>query len=212
MAVHRCQTQEVYPAASSPLVPLASSLRAIRFVANFVETTSARQRCHVWHVFVTEELVSSLSWANESFCRDALKKVRRTRKLTRHERFSMQLFPHSFGDLNHLVSLFLLICFRSHLVCMRDKLRDIFLVQRIEYVPEVISVRYTTDWQCVRKVFHELFVFLHYRPKLLDRKLVVERHVYKLNVLQLIQFFAFCEYCLKKVFVVHGLFRNVVLD
>ena len=95
---------------------------------------------------------------------------------------------------------------------MRDKLRDIFLVQRIEYVPEVISVRYTTDWQCVRKVLHELFVFLHYRPKLLDRKLVVERHVYKLNILQLIQFFASCEYCLKKVFVVHGLFRNVVLD
>ena len=46
-AVHRRQTQQVYSAASSALVPLASSLRAIRLVANFVEIPSAINRCCV---------------------------------------------------------------------------------------------------------------------------------------------------------------------
>ena len=123
----------------------------------------------------------------------------------------MQLVPHGFGDLNHLRSLLLRVCIVPHLVRMRDKLRDILLVQRVHDVPEVVSVRYATDRQFVGEVHHELCVILHQGPELLYGKLVVDRHVYKLDGLQLKHFFVSVEYCLKKVFVVHGLLWNVVL-
>ena len=128
VAVNPCQKQQIGPAASSPLAPLVSSPLSASFNARIVETHLARQRWRVWYVSGTEELVSSLSWANESSCHGALRKVRQTSKLTRSERCSMQLVPHGFGDLNHLRSLILRFCIISHLVRIRNKLRDIFLV------------------------------------------------------------------------------------
>jgi len=83
-----------------------------------------------------------------------------------------------------LRSLLFHVCLVSHFVCMRNELGNVVLVQRIENIPEVVSVGKATFRQFIRKVLHEVRVGLHHGPELLYRKLVVNRHVYELNVLE----------------------------
>ena len=56
---------------------------------------------------------------------------------------------------------------------MVDKSLQVSWLERIENVEEVFSVRYTALSHLRREVQHELFVVLHHRPDIPDRKFIV---------------------------------------
>ena len=142
------------------------------------------QICRFCGVFVPEELTSPTFWASEWSCRDVLKSVRQASLLTWNERCCIQLLPPGFADFNHLLSLFLCVCFGSLFVCMVNQLSDVLRVQRVHHVPEIVSVGEPSFRKLVWKVPHEVWITFHLGPNVFDSKFVINGHVYKANVLQ----------------------------
>ena len=88
---------------------------------------------------------------------------------------------------------------------MPDQPPDVLFVQTVENIPEVVSVDLTALRKLVWEVVHELRLSLAKRIDSLESELIIDRHVDKLDLLELKQLLLAAEDLLEEVLVQHGL-------
>ena len=93
-----------------------------------------------------------------------------------------------------------------------DKLRHIVTVNCVKNVPEVSSIWQATLRSWVWHVDHEVWDFLHERPKLLHREFIVLGNVDLLHFTQREELLLVNEHQLDEVLIQHLCWRNVKLQ
>ena len=88
---------------------------------------------------------------------------------------------------------------------MLDKLFDIGFIQRIKYIPKVVSVRQPALRKFVGEVKHEVRLFFGKRENLFDSKFIIDRYIDELDQLELEQFFLAAEDLLEEILIQHCL-------
>ena len=126
------------------------------------------------------------------------KGVNHQSELTRYVGDGLQLLKPVLGDLHGHG--FLVSAGRSIplSVGVSHYLRNVLLVDRVQYVPEILSVNSAALGQLGRHVLHELLVGNHQRPQPHHGQLIVERNVDELHFRQLHQLFLVNEDLLQK--------------
>ena len=98
------------------------------------------------------------------------------------------------------------------LVGVAEQFTDVFRLERVQDVEEVVSRRSFVGWVMVREVTHDDRVLLELWIDVLDGELVVPRHLDGEHVHLLEQLLLPCQHRLQEIFVDHFLVREVVLQ
>ena len=132
--------------------------------------------------------------------------------LTRQVGHRLQLLLPELGDLDRVPLVVGAVGRHPLLVGMLQYLLEVFGVDRVQDVEEVLPRRALAGWVLVGEVLDELVVLGELRPEVLDRELVVVRHGDSLDLGLLHQLLLAAEHVLEEVLVDDALVGQVVLD
>ena len=107
--------------------------------------------------------------------------------LTGQVRHRLQLLFPELGDGDALFLLVSSISRHSLFVGMLQDLLEVFWLQRVEDIEEVLPRRPFACWIRIREVLREVGIFLEMRPQGLHRKLIIMWHCHPLDILFLHQ-------------------------
>jgi hypothetical protein len=97
----------------------------------------------------------------------------------------------------------------SLLFSVLDQITCVLWAQCHHHIEEVVSVYLSTFWKLIRHVSLELWVFDHLWPKVLNRELVILRHINPLDFLHGEEGLFFSENLFEEI-LVHADFRRYV--
>ena len=133
-------------------------------------------------------------------------------KLTRQIWESLQPLVPSLGDLNGLGLVEITASRHPHLIRMGHDLAQVFRMDCIKYIEEILSRWPFAFGPLIRKEDDELLVLRQARPQILDGKLIILGDLDVVHVLLLEQQLLVGEHLLQEVLGHLGLRRHVVLD
>ena len=132
--------------------------------------------------------------------------------LTRQVGHRLQLLLPELGDLDGVPLVVGAVGRHPLLVGVLQDLLEVFGVDRVQDVEEVLPRRALAGWVLVGEVLDELVVLGELGPQVLDRELVVVRHGDPLHLGLLHQLLLAAEHVLEEVLVDDALVGQVVLD
>lgn len=154
-------------------------------------------------------LASTAPSAGEECGPCALQRVRQQGVLTAHEGDLVQLIPPLLGNYHPLLGHFLALNGVPLLIRVWNKLRDVWRVQRVQDIEEILPVGHPPLRQLVREEIHELALYSHLWPEGLHWKLVIQRDVNPPDFRHLHQFFVARQNRFQKI-LVHGRFLRQI--
>ena len=139
-------------------------------------------------------------------------KKRKQSALTREIRHCLELLLPELGDGDGLSQVVARVGRHPLLASMAHDLLEIFRIDRVQDIEEILARRALIFRKLVREVLCELLVLRKLWPERLHRQLVVEWYSYRLDLRLLQKHLVAGQHVLQEVLVHNGLVGEVILN